>query len=125
MRQSGGVPGLAILKSDPHTICWKGCLATLRVHWRPFAVKCLLATLLQNDPFPFELGALEVEDNANFQAGNAQVVQHLATLMVCDVINHFRVDYHRVERNEVRYVFTYVDGLVGEIESWLLTERYS
>src|SRR5437016_5277512 len=48
----------------------------------------------KGDPFPFKLGMFEVKNQSHSQFSNAQIIDHLAPLMVGDVLNHFCVHDH-------------------------------
>jgi len=50
------------------------------------------ASFLQNNFSPFELGALEVQDNADFQLGDPEIVQNLTEMLLNDFFNRFDFD---------------------------------
>jgi hypothetical protein len=77
-----------------------------RAHRHSFTVP------FQNDSFPLQLCELEVEDHADFEAGDAQVVQHLPAFVVCDGVDDLGTRDHCPERNQVRDVLSNLNLLV-------------
>ena len=45
--------------------------------------------MLQDDAFPFESGMFEIQDDADSQARNTQIVDHLASFVVRDFFDRF------------------------------------
>src|SRR3990172_9003538 len=56
---------------------------------------------LENDAFPFQLRVLEIQNHANPQFRDLEIVQHFATFHVCYPINHFRIHNDRIEGNQI------------------------
>jgi hypothetical protein len=62
--------------------------------------RCGLSWLsLKHDALPFEPGMFKIQNQAHLEFRDAEVVQHLAALMVSDTIDDFGIDDHLVERN--------------------------
>ncbi len=52
----------------------------------------------EDDALTLKPGVLEVQDQANPQLSDAQVVEHLSPLNICDAINHLSIPGHLVRR---------------------------
>jgi hypothetical protein len=61
-------------------------------HSRSFASIRGSLISLQNDSFPFELRVLEVDQQANLQPRNFQIVQHLPDFVITDLVNRLCVN---------------------------------
>lgn len=107
----------------------RGCLQKACSNWICFKVKHSggfedwklgNAKPLKDDAFPFESGMFEIQDDADSQARNTQVVDHLATFVVRDSVYGFGFDNHTVKGNEVGDVFANMDTPVADFEASLL-----
>lgn len=82
------------------------------------------AKSLQDDAFPFESGMFEIQDDADSQAPDPQVVDHLASFDVRDMVHCFGFDNYfdnyTVKGNEVGNVFANMDIPVADFEASLL-----
>src|ERR1041385_6830063 len=75
------------------------------------------------DSLPFQSGVFEVQNHANSELSNLEVVQHLSSFDICDAVNHFGVHNHRVECDQVRNKQPHLVALVEDLEVRLLLER--
>ena len=75
---------------------------------------------LKNQTLPLKPWVFEIEDQANAKLGNTQVVQHLATLVISNTINDFRIRQYRVESNQIRIEQTHRYLLVQNLKLPLL-----
>src|SRR5436190_5784301 len=76
----------------------------------------------QNNPFPFQLGMFEVQDDADSQFGDAEIIYHLAALVVGNSINAFGVHDNGGMGDQIGNALTDHDLLVKDGESSLLVE---
>ena len=56
----------------------------------------------ENQPFPFQLWVLEIQDDSNPQFCDFQIVQHLSAFRVSDSINDFRINDDTIKSDQVR-----------------------
>jgi hypothetical protein len=61
---------------------------------RPLLVRTSPLILTKPDVSPFQSGALEVDDQADLQACDPQVVQHTSELLVADRFYGLRIDHN-------------------------------
>jgi hypothetical protein len=64
----------------------------------------------------------EIEDYANTQARNAQIIQHQPTFMVGDLVDDFCVYDYRIKRDQVRNEEADLVSFVEHIKRRLLSE---
>ena len=60
----------------------------------------------QNNALKFKARVLEIQNQTNAQLRDAQIIQHLAALVVGDPVNDLGVHNNRSENNQVRRKFT-------------------
>jgi hypothetical protein len=58
---------------------------------------------LADDPFPVELGVLEVQQQGDFEAGNVQVSEHLGDVGVVEFRDHLRINDDLFVYDQIRY----------------------
>src|SRR5208283_2129868 len=78
--------------------------------------------LLEDDAFPLQPRVLEVEDQANSQFGDTQVVEHLAALNICNAVDDLCIHDHLIEGNQIGDEQPYPFILVEHLELALLAE---
>jgi hypothetical protein len=83
-----------------------------QVHTRfsPFLRLFVFVRGAQHEALPLELGALEIQDHSNRSVADAEVIEHLPSLMIGDAINHFHIHNDLFVRNEVGHVLTDFHG---------------
>src|ERR1041384_6561309 len=79
-------------------------------------------TGLYNNALPFELGVFEIQDNADSQPGDAEVIYHLSALVIGNVVNDLGVHHNGGMGDEVWNKLAHFDLLVEDIELSLLIE---
>jgi hypothetical protein len=73
-----------------------------------------------DNPFPFEAGVTEIEDDSDLVTCDLEVVEHLAQFVISDALNDLGIDHDAPERDEVGHVFSHSDRLVNYIIMALL-----
>src|SRR5262245_51918988 len=63
-----------------------------------------------NNALPFELGVFEIQDNADAQLGDTEVIHHLAALVAGDAVNDLGV-HHNGGWNKLAYLGLLVEDL--------------
>jgi hypothetical protein len=81
--------------------------------------------MLEDDPLPFELRLLEVQDEADPELGDSQIIQHQPAFVVTDAINDFGVDDYCVERDQVGNEESDLRAFIIDIKAGLLPEGNS
>ncbi len=89
-------------------------LKEIRVDW------CALVVFSKHNAFPLQFCVFEIEQQANSQAGDFQIVQHLAKFVIADAINDFCVNDDLLEADQVWNVFTDLDSFVDDVKYPLL-----
>ena len=57
---------------------------------------------LKNQTLPLEPWVFEIEDEADAELGDAEIIYHLAALVIGDTVDDLRVHQDLVERNQIR-----------------------
>ena len=75
----------------------------------------------------FEFGFFEIEDEADWQAGDFEIIEHLADLVVCNALNHLGVHDNFPECDKIRDKLGYLNASVeywitGLLEKWNFPE---
>ena len=70
----------------------------------------------KHNAFPLQFCVFEIERQANSQAGDFQIVQHLAKFVIADAINDFCVNDDPLEADQVWNVFTHLDSFVDDVK---------
>ena len=68
---------------------------------------------------------VEVDDQANPELGDAQIIEHLTPLMVRDAINDFRIHNHGFDGNQIGNEFTDKFIFVTDLKSALLVKSHT
>jgi hypothetical protein len=80
---------------------------------------------LENQSLPLKLRVLEIEKDANSEFGDAQVIEHLATLVISDLFDDFGVHDDSFERDEIGLKQADDLALVCERKGGLVLKRNS
>src|SRR5687767_4102922 len=56
----------------------------------------------QDNTLPFQARVLEVQNQPYPQLCDSEVVEHLTTLVICNPLNYFCIDYDRPEYDQIR-----------------------
>ena len=75
---------------------------------------------LPRHPLEFEPRVFKIQDETDPKAGDFEVIDHLALLLVCDFFERLRVNDHLAEHNQVRHVETHGMLFVEHVEPVLL-----
>ena len=81
------------------------------------------SVFLQDNAFPFEFGVFEIEDEADLEAGDAEVIEHLTEFVVGDAVDDLGVHHHLAIGDEVGNVLGDLDGFVEDREALQLLKR--
>jgi hypothetical protein len=77
----------------------------------------------KDDAFPLQGWFFEIDDKAELKAGDAKVVDHLATLMIRDFFDGLGVDDNASERDQIRDEFANKRFPPNDWKTLLLFER--
>ena len=75
--------------------------------------------------FPLQFCAFEIEDKADGEACDLQIVDHLSDFMICDLPDGFRIDDDLLEGNQIGNIFSDYSSFIDNVESGLLQARYA
>jgi hypothetical protein len=77
---------------------------------------------LNDDPFPFQAGVFEIQNQSNPQTCDPEIVYHLTTFMVSDAIDDFCIHDHSAKANQVGHEFADLNSTEENGEPPLLFE---
>ena len=88
-------------------------------------IRMLLFGRFEGNPSELELGVFEIQDQPYLEAGDAQIIKHLADFVVSDSLDGFRIHYDFSVGDEVGNVFADFDITIMNRVAGLLKKRNS
>src|SRR6266540_3526339 len=101
-------------KRNPKVFCLYG---------RSWSFICGSFSSGQGHTLPLQTRVLEIQNQTDRQFSHFQIVQHLASVVIRDLLNRFRVHHNLPVRDQIRRELTDVMRLVENLETPLLIER--